>query len=382
MFFVLSGFLITTLLVLEFRRASTIQLGRVLGPPGAPPAPGAVARAGLRRDLHALRGRAVGAQRRAQRHVREPLLRRELALHLRPAGLLPAVLRRVAAAAHVVARDRGAVLPRVAADRARVPAHRPRLDAPARRGCARSARSLSIVVDADCGSIPAIRRPRTTPPTRARTRSSSARSSRCCCSRWRPSAQAARARSRSPPSPRSSSCSSPLRITSGTGARYYHGGSALFAVVVAVLIAGILQAGPGRVGALVAAARVDRADLLRPVPVALADRGVARAVARARRHHDAEPAAPRGHVRGRDRVVLPRRATDPRAHAGARASPRSCSCPTAVVMTGRHHRLRGRRVGAARLHLGLRRPAAVRHAPSDRDPRSRSPPRRRADRSR
>jgi peptidoglycan/LPS O-acetylase OafA/YrhL len=32
--------------------------------------------------------------------------------------------------------------------------------------------------------------------------------------------------------------------TSGTGARYYQGGSALFAVVVAVLIAGILQAGP------------------------------------------------------------------------------------------------------------------------------------------
>jgi peptidoglycan/LPS O-acetylase OafA/YrhL len=33
-------------------------------------------------------------------------------------------------------------------------------------------------------------------------------------------------------------------ITSGTGAHYYHGGSALFAVVVAVLIAGVLQAGP------------------------------------------------------------------------------------------------------------------------------------------
>ncbi len=34
------------------------------------------------------------------------------------------------------------------------------------------------------------------------------------------------------------------RLTSGTGAHYYHGGSALFAVVVAVLIAGILQPGP------------------------------------------------------------------------------------------------------------------------------------------
>ena len=34
------------------------------------------------------------------------------------------------------------------------------------------------------------------------------------------------------------------RVTSGTGAHYYHGGSALFAVVVAVLIAGILQPGP------------------------------------------------------------------------------------------------------------------------------------------
>jgi peptidoglycan/LPS O-acetylase OafA/YrhL len=33
-------------------------------------------------------------------------------------------------------------------------------------------------------------------------------------------------------------------VTSGTGAHYYEGGSALFAVVVAVLIAGLLQAGP------------------------------------------------------------------------------------------------------------------------------------------
>ncbi len=34
------------------------------------------------------------------------------------------------------------------------------------------------------------------------------------------------------------------RFTSGTGSRYYHGGSALFAIVVAVLIAGLLQPGP------------------------------------------------------------------------------------------------------------------------------------------
>ena len=33
-------------------------------------------------------------------------------------------------------------------------------------------------------------------------------------------------------------------ITSGTGAHYYHGGSVLFAIVVAILIAGVLQAGP------------------------------------------------------------------------------------------------------------------------------------------
>ena len=40
-------------------------------------------------------------------------------------------------------------------------------------------------------------------------------------------------------------------IASGTGADYYHGGSALFAVVVAVLIAGLLQ--PGPVSSLLAA---------------------------------------------------------------------------------------------------------------------------------
>ncbi|MDQ1508319.1 MAG: hypothetical protein QOG50_163 [Actinomycetota bacterium] len=34
------------------------------------------------------------------------------------------------------------------------------------------------------------------------------------------------------------------RVTSGTGANYYHGGSALFAGVVAILIAGVLQPGP------------------------------------------------------------------------------------------------------------------------------------------
>ena len=50
-FFVLSGFLITTLLVLEWQRAQSIDAGRVLGPPDPAPAPGAAPRDRVRRDL-------------------------------------------------------------------------------------------------------------------------------------------------------------------------------------------------------------------------------------------------------------------------------------------------------------------------------------------
>ena len=118
-FFVLSGFLITTLLVTEWTNRGGINLLAFW-----------VRRA--RRLLPALflvmvgivdlRGRVRGAGRAGAhpgRLVRVARVRGQLALHLlRPVVLRP-VLAAVAAAPHVVAGDRGAVLPGVAAGRGR-----------------------------------------------------------------------------------------------------------------------------------------------------------------------------------------------------------------------------------------------------------------------
>ena len=113
-FFVVSGFLITTLLLRERQRSGRIALVAVLGPPRAP----AAARARrLRRRRAVAVARAV-SQRPARRHrtadARRPHLLDELA---RDRGGLELLRPDRAAAVHelLVARGRGAVLPALAA---------------------------------------------------------------------------------------------------------------------------------------------------------------------------------------------------------------------------------------------------------------------------
>ena len=111
------------------RRVATLGVhtaGPLLGPPGAPAFARAVShgprRGGLRRALHAA-GHLSGTARRRHRVV---VLRRQLALHRGGLQLLRADGRHVTAPAHLVPRRRGAVLPALAADRARDPSHTPR----------------------------------------------------------------------------------------------------------------------------------------------------------------------------------------------------------------------------------------------------------------
>ena len=98
------------------------------------------------------------------------------------------------------------------------------------------------------------------------------------------------------------------------------------------------------VAVVVAAAAVDRHDLVRPLPLALADQHLAGPLAHRLRRHRPERAAARRHVRVRDGVVLPRRAADPagplpRAGPGRRCAgsrpPGSCSsCSRSIISTG------------------------------------------------
>ena len=113
-FFVISGYLITLLLTEEHSRSSTISLRNFWTPPGPPAAPCAVPAA--RRRL----GDRAAVLPRGGRQPGGPglvgaVLRHELVLHHLRAVVLRA--RRTAARlpAPVVAGDRGAVLPRLAA---------------------------------------------------------------------------------------------------------------------------------------------------------------------------------------------------------------------------------------------------------------------------
>ena len=126
-FFVLSGFLITSLLLTEWGRTSRISL------------PGFWARR-ARRLLPALlvvlgaialyaggAGARVPARHAARRRDLELVLLRELALRAQRPVVLRPLLPAVADATPLVAGDRGAVLPGVAAGRARMPARGSRL---------------------------------------------------------------------------------------------------------------------------------------------------------------------------------------------------------------------------------------------------------------
>ena len=123
LFFVLSGFLITTLLLEEWARTGALRLGRFWGRRARRLLPALfvlVAALAAYLILNAVSrwpgrervGRPGGAARRRRRHV---ALRRQLARHLRPPVLFRPVLGALSPAAHLVVGDRGAVLPRVAA---------------------------------------------------------------------------------------------------------------------------------------------------------------------------------------------------------------------------------------------------------------------------
>ena len=231
------------------------------------------------------------------------------------------------------------------------------------------------LLDAARASTPATRRPRTTPPTPAPTRSSSARCSRVVLARVDARAPRAGASLATVAVPAILVVLVATRITSGTGAHYYQGGSALFAVVVAVLIAGLLQPGPVVDGAVVRARWCGsggsptactsgtgrspcgwcrRACTSARPTLNLLRLAVTFAAATASYYLVERPI--------RERRVEP-----------ARSRPLAF-VPAAAVMAGGHRGVRHRRVGAARLHLGLRRPVAVRHAAPERDARGRRRP--------
>ena len=135
MFFVLSGFLITSLLVAEWGALGADRAARVLGPARPATAPRAVrAGGGDRRLLRAGRPHQ-GDPRPAGRRDRHAAVRLQLAPGRRGHQLLRRQRSRVAAAAHLVAGHRGAVLRPVAAGRARV------LGSPAAAGHRSAARS-------------------------------------------------------------------------------------------------------------------------------------------------------------------------------------------------------------------------------------------------
>ena len=188
LFFVLSGFLITSLLVNECEGTGRLALGIVLGAPGAagcfPRCSWCSPRSASTRWCSSNR---VDAHHVAVDGVVVVLLRRQLALHRFGPDVHPAVPRSRAepAAAHVVARDRGAVLPGVAAHRVRgvegrrtsrrvaarcsVDGSKPRSSA-----CASCSESRRCSGWSGCSSRGAAPTACTTAPTRARSSCSSA----------------------------------------------------------------------------------------------------------------------------------------------------------------------------------------------------------------
>ena len=243
---------------------------------------------------------AAPARGPAGRRAREPLLRRQLALHRhRPVVLRPAHPA-LAAPAPLVARDRGAVLPGVAVGRGRRPGARAAARAgrsscvtvagivvsqifmvvlydeadPSRAYYGTEARAHTLLVGCLLALMLLRRLERRRAPRRRAVsrRSASSRSRSCCsCSRRRPRARG---------------CS-----TAATSS---------FAVLVAVVIAAAVQPlGVLRRVPRAPPAPVRRADLLRPLPLALAgdrvhDPGAdgargPRAERAARRHRVASP---------------------------------------------------------------------------------------------
>ena len=139
-FFCLSGFLITSLLLGEARHTGTIRLGAFWARRARRLLPCALPGPVLRRALRLARRAPRGVPGPAARLARHAPVRRELALHPGGIELLPGRARAVASDAHLVPRDRGAVLPRVAARRPRNPEAPPVAGDGARRRRRRRAR--------------------------------------------------------------------------------------------------------------------------------------------------------------------------------------------------------------------------------------------------
>ena len=286
------------------------QLRRILGAAGASPAPRAAARAPRRRRLRRARSAGRAARRPARRRTGHPFLRRELALHRVGSVVLRTVHRGVAAAAHVVTRDRRAVLSRVAADHVRVPAPRawaalaPRPRVRGRRGGVDRGHGLALRPERPVPGVLRHRRPRAPAAHRSRPGAhSDPLDSAALGALDRERARFGRrrrVRRLLGVRPRHGAVDVPRRVRGvrRVRRRRHHLGGAARSVRVAVV-------------PLAAAARVDRAYLLRPVPVALARDRRGLSGADRSRWGATHRRARRTDVRPRHRVLLPGRAADP-----------------------------------------------------------------------
>ncbi len=115
MFFVLSGFLITSLLLGEWVKRHDHPAGPVLDPTGPPAAAGPAGDAGRGGHLRQGVRHAGGVRQPPPRLALHAVLRGQLAFHLQREQLLRSDVTAFTAGAHVVALDRGAVLHRLAA---------------------------------------------------------------------------------------------------------------------------------------------------------------------------------------------------------------------------------------------------------------------------
>ena len=110
-FFVLSGYLITSLLLVEFAGARRIDLRAFWARRARRLLPALLLVLGAVTVWAAARAAAGPAREPARRRARDPVLRSELAVRGQRPVLLRRLLGRLAVAPRVVARDRGAVLP-------------------------------------------------------------------------------------------------------------------------------------------------------------------------------------------------------------------------------------------------------------------------------
>ncbi len=358
-------------------KARPHRLPGVLGAPGPPVAPRARPRSHRRRRVRALRRPSGRARADPRRHVRLLAVPRQLASALRVVVLRPA-LDAVPASAHLVARHRGAVVPRVAT-RAHTRAARDRR-APM-GGDRHHGRARDRVGGAHGGAV----RPRRRSVTRvlrhrhARPGPASRRRARGCpgasAAAFAPATAATRERRRE--SHRARVRRDPRRRVPGLAldARRRHldvvvhrwlprrgtGGRSAHRRRHSALLA------DPRAGALARAPPRHRMDLVRPVPVALAGLCVPDAGAdQSRRHRAARPPAC-GHLCARAGLVSSGGAAHPAPHHEPAAHDR------ARVVPWRDSGCRNRRGGTLDGTDRVSGPSISSVLPGGRPPRPRSP---------